>query len=131
MTGFTILVVDDDADLRESVAECLEAEGHTVLTAENGQRALELSSSGILPDLILLDLMMPDMDGWAFRARQLEDPKLRAIPVLVFTAHAAPHEITEELGAVGLLKKPLRLETLIAAVGEVAARLKPAARSDS
>lgn len=124
----TILVVDDDIDLRESVVECLTEEGHSVLMAENGSRALELLASGLAPDLILLDLMMPEMDGRAFRARQLEDPKLSAIPIVVFTAHAASHEVADELGAVGLLKKPVRLETLLAAVERaIGAAVTPAA----
>lgn len=118
--GRLILLVDDDADVRESVSEALEEEGYRVANASNGREALRLlKDDGVRPDLILLDIMMPEMDGWAFRAEQLKDPGLAAIPVIVFTAYGAPRDIARQLDAAGALKKPLRLEELLSTIDRV------------
>jgi CheY-like chemotaxis protein len=115
-----ILVVDDDADVRESIEDALEDEGYYVAAAANGKEALELLRDDKLrPELILLDIMMPEMDGWAFRAEQRKDPDIATIPVIVFTAHGSPEEVAERMQAVGFLRKPLRLEDLLAQVGRL------------
>ena len=112
-----ILIVDDDADVRESIEEALEDEGYYVAAAANGREALELLRDHKLrPELILLDIMMPEMDGWAFRAEQRKDPDIATIPVIVFTAHGSPEEVAERMQAVGFLRKPLRLEDLLTQV---------------
>lgn len=116
----TVLVVDDDVDVRETVADALEDDGYVVLRATNGKDALRQLQDGARPRLILLDLMMPEMDGWAFRAEQQRVPELAAIPVIVFTAHASTREAAEQLGAAGALRKPLRLADLLAAVASLA-----------
>ena len=88
-----ILLVDDDGDVRETIREALEEEGHRVTSAANGQEALSLLRDGkVRPDLILLDIMMPEMDGWAFRAEQRKHPELASIPVVVFTAYGSPRD---------------------------------------
>ena len=116
----SILVVDDDADIRESVAEALEAEGYRVATAANGAIALRLlREQEVRPDAILLDIMMPDMDGRAFREEQLKDLKMALIPVIVFTAIGAPADMARRLQAAGVLKKPLHLDDLLAEVARV------------
>jgi two-component system response regulator MprA len=119
----TILVVDDDADVRASVANALEAEGYQVLGAANGREALNFLSRGDRPDAILLDMMMPEMDGWAFRSEQMRIPELAAIPVVIFSAHGIPAETANQLGAAGFLKKPVGLDKLLEAVGRVAGRV--------
>lgn len=82
----TILVVDDDADIREILAEILESEGYPVAQARNGQEALDYLRQADPPCLILLDLMMPVMDGWAFLDAHDADPELARIPVVVCSA---------------------------------------------
>src|ERR1043165_7264957 len=115
-----ILLVDDDADVRDSIGEALEGEGYRVVNASNGKEALRLlKDDGIRPDLILLDIMMPEMDGWAFRAEQHKDPTLAAIPVIVFTAYRTPRDTARQLDAAGFLRKPLRLDELLSAIDRV------------
>src|SRR5687767_5128531 len=99
-TGRFILIVDDDADVRESIREALDDEGYRVATAANGKAAVRLlRDDNLRPDLILLDIMMPEMDGWAFRAEQRKDPKIASIPVIVFTAYGTPRDIARQLEA--------------------------------
>jgi CheY-like chemotaxis protein len=82
-----VLVVDDDPSIREVVVELLSLEGCLTLEARSGRTALDLlRARRIPPAVILLDLLMPDMDGWRFRAEQLTDPALSAIPVIVISA---------------------------------------------
>jgi CheY-like chemotaxis protein len=110
-----LLIVDDDADVREALASVLEDEGYKVLIAESGRAALETLRRGARPTLILLDLMMPVMDGYEFRARQLQDPDLAKIPVVVLTAGAMDPRV-EALGAVRSFRKPVSLERLLEAL---------------
>jgi CheY-like chemotaxis protein len=84
--GAPILVVDDDNDLRETLGELLTEEGYEAVLFGNGRSALEFLRDGGEPRLILLDLMMPEMNGWQFREEQLKDERLRDIPVVVMTA---------------------------------------------
>lgn len=81
-----ILVVDDEPDLRETLQLVLEGEGYTVTVATDGRHAFELIDGGLLPDLIVLDLMMPRMNGWEVWDRLQVTPRLAPIPVVVFTA---------------------------------------------
>jgi CheY-like chemotaxis protein len=81
----SILVVDDDVASTESLTEILTDAGYTVATAKNGKDALSYLRGQVLPRLIILDLFMPEMDGWEFRRAQLKDAKLRDIPVVVMT----------------------------------------------
>ena len=109
-----ILVVDDDDDIRRSVVETLEDEGYRVVTARNGQEALDLLRNSLpAPSLILLDLMMPVMDGRQFRAEQLKDPALAPIPVVLVTAHAFATQEARELTPHGHLEKPFELRDLL------------------
>jgi CheY-like chemotaxis protein len=117
----TILLVEDDVDVRSSVAGALEDEGHRVLVAENGREGLRLiREERHRPDLILLDMMMPEMNGWEFREEQVKDPELAAIPVIVFTAYGVPTDTAAQLGVAGFLKKPLRLGQLLDTVERMA-----------
>jgi CheY-like chemotaxis protein len=103
-----ILVVDDDHDIREMVAEILALDGYRVRSALNGKVALEKARAN-RPDLIVLDLMMPVMTGWQFLDAQREDPRLATIPVVVVTAALVSHVE----GAAVLLRKPFDLDTLL------------------
>jgi CheY-like chemotaxis protein len=109
----TILVVDDDRGAMEALSDILEYEGYRVERAQNGLQALEhLKESRPGPNLIILDLLMPVMDGWEFRMRQKEDPALAHIPVLVVTAIAA----TAGIDAAGVLRKPIDIDALLRTV---------------
>jgi CheY-like chemotaxis protein len=119
-TERSILVVDDDADVRESVTDALEEEGYRVVSASNGKHALRLlRDERLRPDLILLDMMMPEMDGWGFRREQQNDPELASIPVIVFTAYGLPRDTAQQLQVAGFLKKPLRLDDLLSTLARV------------
>jgi two-component system chemotaxis response regulator CheY len=112
-----ILVVDDDLDIRNTVAGILEDEGYRVVKAGNGQEALRLLSApgAPRPRLILLDMMMPIMDGATFRQHQEQHPELSTIPILTFTAFGNPADVS---WAAGRLTKPLRLEALLTMVAK-------------
>ena len=108
-----VLIVDDDVDIREALSDVLEDRGFAVVTAANGLDALRLIRSMALPpSVILLDLMMPIMDGWQFRAAQLADPDLGPIPVVVLSAV----NDGERVSAGAYLRKPVQLKTLLDAV---------------
>ena len=115
--GALILVVDDDADVRDSVAEVLREEGFAVVVAGDGKQALEvLRSHHSRPNLILLDLMMPVMDGFEFCRQWGRDPGLKDIPVVVLSADAHAERKAMECGANGCLRKPVDLNTLLGTV---------------
>ncbi len=107
-----VLVVDDDPDLLDVTSFVIETEGMAVETARNGEEALALLHAGRLPGLVLLDLMMPVMNGWEFLAVVANDPLLKPIPVVVLTA--AEH--TEVPGALEVLSKPMDLKKLLRVV---------------
>jgi two-component system response regulator MprA len=93
-----------------------------VTTAEHGRRALELLRAGLRPGVILLDLMMPVMNGWQFRDEQAHDPQLSPIPVLIISGDGRVAEKTTALGAAGYLRKPIDLDVLL---GTVARFVRP------
>lgn len=120
MTG-TILVVEDDADIVDGVRMLLESEGYHVYVAPNGRAALEvLAHADPLPSVILLDLMMPVMNGFEFRKAQLADPRIAAVPVVLMTADSEAAEKTRRIGAAGVLGKPFNLDELLRVVGRFA-----------
>lgn len=121
-----ILVVDDDADIRCTLTEFLEYEGYAVETARNGREALAYLRTHPSALLVLLDLMMPVMDGFQFRIEQKKTPELASIPVVVMTAHAALKPGAIDVPDV--LSKPLDLDRLVDAIERVAQR-NPAARA--
>ena len=100
------MIVDDDTDIRETLTELLEGEGYGCATAGNGREALEYLQSHPFPALILLDLMMPVMDGFAFRAAQLEAEQLREVPVMVISAGGRAEQAAKSLAAADYLNKP-------------------------
>ena len=116
--GHRIFVVEDEEMIRESIVEFLDENGYEAVGAAHGREALDkLNTSGVaLPCLILLDLMMPVMDGRTFREQQLQSPELAAIPVIVFSAYRDVARTAGEMNAAGHLEKPLRLPDLLRSV---------------
>ena len=111
-----VLVVDDDPSIREVIVELLSMVGCTALEAHSGRAALELlRARRPCPAVILLDLVMPDMDGWRFRAEQLTDPSLSGIPVIVMSASRGGPEISVQAH----IPKPFSGEDLLRAVAGV------------
>jgi CheY-like chemotaxis protein len=110
-----ILVVDDDREVREALKLILEGEGYDVVSATNGLEALERLDEGCRPCLILLDLLMPLVDGWQFLAERSKTPELAAIPVIVITA---ADEIRVSRRRTSILRKPFALEDLLLRIGE-------------
>jgi CheY-like chemotaxis protein len=111
-----LLVVDDDAGIRESLADLLNDEGYTVMTAVNGQDALtRLRASDSLPCVILLDLMMPVMSGPEFYTEMRNDPALADIPVVVISADGSARIKVQSMGG-EFIPKPVRIETVLNAV---------------
>lgn len=109
-----VLVVDDDADIRELLAQFLEVEGFRVTSARNGQEAIDRLRHGDRACVILLDLMMPVMNGWQFRDEQKQDPALAGIPVVVISAVIADH--VPPIDANAYMRKPLDLDRLLSTV---------------
>jgi CheY-like chemotaxis protein len=113
MSRSHLLIVEDDADIRETLGEALELAGYTVTLAENGADALERlrRDDTPLPAVILLDLMMPVMDGFAFRSEQRRDPRLAEIPVIVITA--GTHADATAISADFVMRKPIAMPKLL------------------
>jgi CheY-like chemotaxis protein len=106
-----VLIVEDDADLREMMAQLLTLEGYGTVTASNGREALRLLHEAAMPKVILLDLMMPVMDGWEFRRQQQADATIAGLPVIVLSA-LDPNRASN-LAASAFLKKPLDFDRLL------------------
>jgi CheY-like chemotaxis protein len=108
-----VLVVDDDPGIRMAISELLEDEGYVAVCAENGLVALSELRHGEEPCVILLDLMMPEMDGISFRKEQRRDPSLAEIPVVVVSAGQDAREVAGALEVAEFLPKPLSVPRLI------------------
>ena len=117
----SVLLVDDDAAIREALTEVLVDEGFAVHQAANGKEALDWlhreGSNGSRPCVVLLDLMMPVMDGRSFLAARDTDPSLSAIPVLVISAETGCRELARWPSVRGVFPKPLALDGLLEAIG--------------
>jgi CheY-like chemotaxis protein len=112
------LVVDDDEMLRETLCEVLTDAGYETASAVDGVEALRYLRDGGAPCVILLDLMMPNMDGWQFRIRQQKDPLLSKIPTAVMTASYSV--TTAQIHADYFLRKPIKLDEVLRVVAECA-----------
>jgi CheY-like chemotaxis protein len=119
----TVLVVDDDRDLREALCGALEDSGFSAIGLADGREALKYLQSGLpKPSLILLDWMMPVLSGGEFREEQLKDPELADIPVIVISAHVKADLFGVSLGIEMLLRKPFPLGELISQVERYATK---------
>jgi two-component system chemotaxis response regulator CheY len=112
-----VLVVDDDRDLRELLAAVLTSAGYEVLTAENGAAALSVLRT-VLPELIVLDLMMPVMNGWQFREAQAALPDYARIPVVCLSGHQAARHQATTLGIKACVVKPFEIDDLLQVVNQ-------------
>lgn len=116
-TPRSILVVDDDEDIRDSLRQVLEFEGYEVAVAADGLNALEiLSKAKPVPGLILLDLMMPQMNAWEFNEERKLEPKFASIPVVVITASSHAEVAAKPISPAAVLRKPIDLSTLLETV---------------
>ena len=111
--GHPVLVIDDHADVVEAIGLYLKFHGHEAITATDGSQALGLLRQGLRPCVIVLDLMMPGMDGFAFRAAQLADTALAEIPVIVCSAAYDAGPAAQRLHAAGFLSKPTQMGALL------------------
>ena len=111
----SVLMVDDDPGVRTALAAALDCEGFDVRSAANGRDALAVLGRW-RPHLILLDLGMPIMDGWAFREELRRRPDLADIPVIVLSAARSDRGHIDELDAVDVISKPCELDGLVAAI---------------
>jgi CheY-like chemotaxis protein len=111
----TLLLVEDDTDLREVVAFSLQREGRRVVEAEHGREALDYVLAHGLPELILLDMNMPIMNGWEL-ARELRERGLWGAPIIVLTAAHDAARLAVEIGASGFVGKPFEMKTLVSTV---------------
>jgi CheY-like chemotaxis protein len=112
----TVLLVEDNDDVREMMTLALQLAGNRVVTAANGREALHLLHERPPPCVILLDLMMPVMDGWEFGAAVRRDSRLSDIPIVVVSA--LTEEMADHLGAADYLPKPIDIERLLEVVCE-------------
>jgi CheY-like chemotaxis protein len=119
--GARVLVVDDDEIIRGFLAEALADEGYEVRAAGEGAHALA-TLRGWPAELIVLDLMMPVMDGWAFRAVQRQDPELAHIPVVVLSATREVQLQARPLDVAAVFAKPFDLDELLTVIGELLGR---------
>jgi CheY-like chemotaxis protein len=125
-SGHRILVVDDDPDVRGFLQTLLESEGYHVDTASNGLDALMIAR-GAKPDLIVLDFMMPSLDGKGFRDAQLRDPGIASIPVVLTTAAADAPSLGRALGAAACFQKPFDLDQFTRTLATLCHRRRSAA----
>lgn len=122
-----IVIVEDDSDVREALEEVLNEEGYQTQGFADGARALAtMQQMTAPPRLILLDLMMPKMNGWQFREAQQEVPEVRSISTVILSADANVAQNLQSLGAAGYLRKPIHIQTLLELVERFCPPIKPA-----
>lgn len=113
-----VLIVDDDADVRAAMRDVLEDEGFQVIEAGDGMAALSRLRTQPRPCVVLLDMMMPIMDGWTFLERRYREPALSSVPVVIVSAagQSVHPPALSALGAVGILTKPVGVDELLQVV---------------
>jgi DNA-binding response OmpR family regulator len=113
-----VLVVEDDQVIRDTIADALDLEGYEARVAMDGEEALDVLE-GWVPDLIILDLMMPRMDAWRFRREQRARPTVAEVPILVLSAGRDLPEKTRELDPAAIIPKPFDLDDLTRTIREL------------
>lgn len=111
-----VLIVDDDEDIGETLSLILESRGYRCSVARDGEQALQLMHTQPLPRVVLLDMMMPGMNGEDFRTAQLRDARLAGVPVVIMTGDGRAEEKAARLGVSRFLRKPIAIDDLIAVV---------------
>lgn len=110
----SVMIVEDDRDIRDAMRDALSLLGYNVTLAENGEVALDkLRNANDTPCVILLDLMMPVMDGWEFRRHQAADPRLKDIPIVVISADGRAKKKAQSLAVPQALVKPIEFDDLV------------------
>ncbi len=111
----TVLVVDDAPDIRDLMRTVLEYQGFTVCEAESGQAALDVLAAGPMPDLAVVDVQMPDLDGWGVLSGVRRDPACAGVPVILCTVKSGREDLLRAwaLGADGYLNKPFAIDDLV------------------
>jgi CheY-like chemotaxis protein len=115
---YRVMVVEDDEDAREALVALLQMKGYRAVPAGNGKEALDYLKKAPVPDLIILDLWMPVMDGWQFRSEQVKDPRLAKVPVIVVTALSDRTDID----ANEIIIKPVDVDRLLTKVSQYCKR---------
>lgn len=115
----SLLLVEDDPDLADALSALLGRFGYSVRVERDGAKAMTALRTGCSPRAIVLDLMMPNMDGYRFRSAQLGEPEFAAIPTVVITAD--PRATAEQLGVTACFRKPFDMEALLAELSRVSA----------
>ncbi len=123
--SLSLMIIDDDDDLRKALTLIMSAHGYEVAAFGDARRALGALETGAPPFLILLDLMMAGMSGWEFRAAQLANVTLSAIPVVILTAASTLTDGVHTLSDVEIVEKPFALDALLALVARYAAAARP------
>ena len=127
----TVMLIEDDRDICEIVEQVLADEGYEMIACSNGVEGLQrLRSSAQRPFLIMLDLMLPVMDAWQFRAEQTSDARLADIPVVIFSANPKLEQHADALGASAVIRKPPNLDDLLRIVGRFSPASVGAVTSD-
>ena len=121
-----ILLVEDDPDVRDALRLTLEDAGYDVVCAGEGREALARVRESPPPSLILLDLMLPVMDGFEFRVQQMQDPEIASIPVIVFSCGGDLQEKVAPLRVAACLRKPVDVDALLKLIGVLAKPRDPA-----
>lgn len=121
--GKPVLIVEDNSETQIALKVLLELNGYDVVTAADGQEALEHLHRGLKPGVIVLDLMMARKDGFQFRHEQLQDPRLAAIPVIVSSGDGNVARKAVSLGVYAYLHKPIEIDELLEMVGRVYRRV--------
>jgi CheY-like chemotaxis protein len=114
-SAHAVLLVDDDPDIRDSIGECLREEGYEVYTAVNGRDALDRLGFGLRPAVILLDLMMPILNGFEVLQVLRKSADWQTIPVVIVSANRG-YEAADLDGAFSILRKPVTLEKMLSTI---------------
>lgn len=120
MADRSVLIVEDDVSIRHVLREALKDEGYEVREASHGQAAIEMLSDW-RPDVMVLDLMMPAMDGWAFRKQQRALNRAMDVPIVLLSASRAIDD-AEELGPAAIVEKPFDLDDLLSVITSLLGR---------